>query len=51
MRGKLSSWAGVRASLDGHGLRQIVTRDDLAAFMIEQLMDDAWVRKSVYIGY
>jgi uncharacterized protein YbjT (DUF2867 family) len=42
---------GVRASLDGHGLQPVMTREDLAAFMIEQLTSDAWVRKSPLIGY
>ena len=42
---------GVRASLDGCGLRFVMTREDLAAFMIEQLRSDAWVRKSPLIGY
>jgi len=42
---------GVRASLDGGGLQHIMTREDLAVFMIEQLTSDAWVRKSPLIGY
>jgi uncharacterized protein YbjT (DUF2867 family) len=42
---------GVRASFDGRGLRFVMTREDLAAFMIEQLRSDAWVRKSPLIGY
>ncbi len=42
---------GVRASLDGRGLQPVMTREDLAAFMIEQLTSDAWVRKSPLIGY
>ena len=42
---------GVKASLDGPGLKPEMTRDDLAAFMIDQLGSDAWVRKSPIIGY
>lgn len=46
-----SARGGVRASLDGRGLQHIMTREDLGAFMIEQLTSDAWVRKSPLIGY
>lgn len=42
---------GVKASLDGVGLKPQMTRDDTAAFMVEQLASDAWVRKSPLIGY
>lgn len=42
---------GVKASLDGSALKPIMTRDDLAAFMVDQLASDAWVRKSPLIGY
>lgn len=42
---------GVKASLDGAGLGQKMTRADLARFMVEQLSSDTWVRKSPLIGY
>lgn len=42
---------GVKASLDGTGLGQQMTRADLARFMVEQLSSDAWVRTSPLIGY
>lgn len=41
----------VRASVDGGGLKRAITREDLATFMIDQLTDSSWVRKSVYVGY
>ena len=42
---------GVRASIDGRGLKQYIHREDLAAFIVAQLTEDTWVRKSVAIGY
>lgn len=42
---------GVKASIDGGGLKQCMHREDLAAFMVAQLTDDTWVRKCVAIGY
>lgn len=42
---------GVKASVDGRGLKQYMHREDLAAFMIGQLTEDTWVRKCVAIGY
>ncbi len=42
---------GVRASVDGRGLVPRMNREDLAAFMIEQINRDEWVRRSVVIGY
>jgi uncharacterized protein YbjT (DUF2867 family) len=42
---------GVRASLDGRGLRPSMTREDLAAFMVDQLDSDQWLRQSVIVGY
>ena len=42
---------GVKASIDGSGLKQFMHREDLAAFMVAQLTDDTWVRKCVAIGY
>jgi uncharacterized protein YbjT (DUF2867 family) len=42
---------GVRASLDGAGMKKELTRDDLAIFMVEQLRSDAWLKKSPLIGY
>ena len=41
----------VRASLDASGLRPIMTREDLASFMIDQLTGSAWIRQSPLIGY
>jgi cation diffusion facilitator CzcD-associated flavoprotein CzcO len=42
---------GVKASIDGRGLKQYMHREDLAAFMVAQLTRDTWVRKCVAIGY
>lgn len=44
---------GVRASLDPKAVKPIpfMTRADLAAFMVDQLHDDTWIRKSPLIGY
>lgn len=43
----------VKASLDPKGLKTwpFMTRADLAQFMVEQLTDDTWVRKSPLLGY
>ena len=41
----------VKASLTGEGLKAIMTRGDLADWMISQLTSDEWVRKSPLIGY
>jgi putative NADH-flavin reductase len=41
----------VRASIDGLGLEQVMHREDLAEFMVEQLTNNEWVRKCVAIGY
>ena len=42
---------GVQASIDGRGLKQHMHREDLAAFMVGQLTENAWLRKCVVIGY
>lgn len=42
---------GVKASLDGKGLKWEMTRADLSKFMVAQLTGDTWVRKSSLIGY
>jgi uncharacterized protein YbjT (DUF2867 family) len=42
---------GVKASLTGEGVKPVLAREDLAAFMVEQLKSDEWVRKSPLIGY
>ena len=42
---------GVRASLDGRGLQPRMTREDLAAFMVNQLESDQWLGRSVIVGY
>jgi uncharacterized protein YbjT (DUF2867 family) len=41
----------VHASLNGEGLSQSISRQDVAAFMVGQLSDATWVRKSPLIGY
>jgi putative NADH-flavin reductase len=41
----------VRASIDGAGLEQLMHREDLASFMVDQLTSDEWLRKCVAIGY
>jgi len=41
----------LRASLDGRGLTAMVTREDLAAFMVDQLDKPDWVGKSPLVGY
>jgi len=47
----LPSRGKVRASIDGAGLEQVMHREDLAQFMVEQLTTDQWVRACVAIGY
>jgi NAD(P)-dependent dehydrogenase (short-subunit alcohol dehydrogenase family) len=42
---------GVKASLDGTGIKRVMTREDLAAFMVEQVHSDTWVGKSPLVGY
>ena len=42
---------GVRASLDGAGLKPELTREDLAEFMVGEVHADAWVKKSPLLGY
>lgn len=44
---------GVKASLNAKEVRwwPLMTREDTAGFMIEQLTGDSWVRKSPLIGY
>ena len=42
---------GVRASMDGAGMQNKMTRADLAAFMVAQLTDATWSRKGPLIGY
>lgn len=41
----------VHASLDGKGLSQSISRQDVAIFMAEQLKDASWQHKSPIIGY
>jgi uncharacterized protein YbjT (DUF2867 family) len=43
--------AHVRASIDGAGFEQVMHREDLARFMVDQLTSDEWLRKCVAIGY
>ena len=42
---------GVKASLTGDGIKAVLSRADLATFMVEQLESDTWVRKSPLVGY
>jgi NAD(P)H-binding len=42
---------GMRASLDGRGLQPRMTREDLAAFMVDQLEDNRSLGPSVVVGY
>lgn len=42
---------GVKASLTGEGVKPVLARADLAAFMVEQTKSNTWVRKSPLIGY
>ncbi|MGZ3688230.1 MAG: NAD(P)-dependent oxidoreductase [Bdellovibrionota bacterium] len=42
---------GVKASLEYRGLKPLMSREDLALFMIAQLKGSEWVRKSPLIGY
>jgi uncharacterized protein YbjT (DUF2867 family) len=44
---------GVKASLDPEAVRPwpLMTREDLAQFMVDQLDRDEWVRRSPLIGY
>lgn len=41
----------VAGSLDGSELSQSIARADVAAFMLDQLTDTTWSRKSPLIGY
>lgn len=43
--------ASLDGRIDGTTMAAWMTRADLAAFMIEQLTSDEWVRRSVLIGY
>ena len=45
------SRGGVQATEDGRGLSSGIARPDVAAFMVEQLKSDAWVKRSPIIGY
>lgn len=47
----LPARGSVRASVDGAGLEQVMHREDLARFMVEQLSTDQWVCTCVSIGY
>jgi uncharacterized protein YbjT (DUF2867 family) len=52
--GRLTNGAargGVRASATGEGLKPVLSREDLARFMVEQTKSDEWARKSPLIGY
>ncbi len=42
---------GVRASVDGKGLKATMTRADLAQWMVDQLTSDTWIGKDPIIGY
>ena len=42
---------GVKAALDAQGLSLVMTREDLATFMIAQMSDTRWVGASPIVGY
>ena len=42
---------GVKASVDGKGIKATLTRGDLADWMITQIGSDAWVRQCPIVGY
>jgi NAD(P)-dependent dehydrogenase (short-subunit alcohol dehydrogenase family) len=42
---------GAKASFDGTGIKRVMTREDLTAFMVEQVHSDTWVGKSPLVGY
>jgi uncharacterized protein YbjT (DUF2867 family) len=42
---------GVKAALEPKDLKPVMTRADLAAFMVEQLSGATWSKKSPVIGY
>lgn len=41
----------VKASIDGRGIKAVMTRADLAQWIVEQLTNDAWLRRCPIIGY
>lgn len=41
----------VKAVLDGKGVGRAIAREDVAAFMVAQINNKAWSRKSPIIGY
>jgi hypothetical protein len=41
----------VRASIDGKGLIPAMNREDLAEFMVEQIVGSEWDCQSVVVGY
>ncbi len=41
---------GVKASVEGTGIKHSITRADVAQWMVEQLTSDTWVRTSPIIG-
>ncbi len=41
---------GVKASVEGVGIKHSITRADVAQWMVEQLTSDTWVRTSPIIG-
>ena len=47
----LPARGGLRASVDGKGLKPAMNREDLAEFMVDQLVSSAWDRQSVVVGY
>jgi hypothetical protein len=47
-RGEMHLFA---SGLDYTNVEQVMHREDLARFMVEQLASDQWLRKCVVIGY
>jgi uncharacterized protein YbjT (DUF2867 family) len=41
----------INVSMDPKGMSLLLTREDLADFMVEQLTSDTWLRKSPLLGY
>lgn len=42
---------GVKASVDGTGIKALLTRADLAEWMVAQLTSETWVRQRPILGY
>jgi uncharacterized protein YbjT (DUF2867 family) len=47
----LPARGGLRASVDGKGVKPAMHREDLAEFMVDQIASSEWDRQSVIVGY